>query len=239
MPAGIMLAVALIVAQSSCAQTSVEKKVEPQIYQTFFLVNAAQQNDLNDLQTDLRNLLPNARIYGMPSQNAISLRATAEDMAQAQKVIAELDRPKKVYRLIYTIKETDGGKEVGTRRYSLIATSGARAEFKQGNRVPVTTGSYDKDTSTAKSEVTYIDVGLSIDAHLEKYSDGVRLETKIGQSAVAEERSGLGLQDPLIRSTELDTTSTLELGKPLALGSIDVPGSAHSEEIAVVAEFVR
>jgi type II secretory pathway component GspD/PulD (secretin) len=239
MPAGVTLAAALIAAHSSGAQTPVEKKAEPQTYQTFFLTNVTQQNDLNDIQTNLRNLLPNARIYGMPSQNAISLRATAEDIALAQKIITELDRAKKVYRLTYMIKETDGGKEVGTRHYSVVVTSGARTEFKQGTRIPVMTGSYDKETSTAKSEVTYIDVGLSIDTWLDTYSDGVRLRTKVEQSNVSDEKSGVGVQDPVIRQSSLDGTSTLLPGKSQVLGSLDVPGGTHSEEIAVVAELVR
>ena len=240
MTAGVMLAAALIAAQSTSAQTeSAEKKADSDGYQTFFLTNVSQQSDLNDIQTDLRNLLPRAKIYGIPSQNAISLRANPEDLALAQKVIAELDRPKKAYRLTYTIKEIDGGKEIGTRHYSVIVTSGAKSELKQGNRVPVSTGNHDKESAGTSSEVQYVDLGLSIEATLDKYSDGVRVRSKIGQSAVAEERSGFGVQDPIIRQTALDTTSTIEPGKPLVLGSLDVPGSTHSEEIAVVAEAVR
>ena len=50
----------------------------------------------------------------MPSESAIVVRGTQEQLTQAQKVISELDRPKKAYRLTYTITESDGAKRVGT-----------------------------------------------------------------------------------------------------------------------------
>ena len=49
-----------------------------EIYQTLYLTNLTQQSDLNEILNDLRNMLSNAHLYGMPSQNAISIRATPE-----------------------------------------------------------------------------------------------------------------------------------------------------------------
>jgi hypothetical protein len=59
------------------------------------------------------------------------------------------------------------------------------------------------------------------------------------QSGIAEERSGIGTQDPIIRQTTLEGTSTLVQGKPLVLGSLDVPGSTRHQEVEVVSELVR
>jgi hypothetical protein len=70
-------------------------------------------------------------------------------------------------------------------------------------------------------------------------STGVRLRTKLVQSGIAEERSGIGAQDPIIRQTTLEGTSTLVQGKPLVLGSLDVPGSTRHQEVEVVSELVR
>ncbi len=44
--------------------------------QTIFLKNATGQNDLNDIASDLRNVLPRARFFRVQSQNAITLHAT-------------------------------------------------------------------------------------------------------------------------------------------------------------------
>ncbi len=44
---------------------------------------------------------------------------------------------------------------------------------------------------------------------------------------------------PVIRQTTLEGTSTLVQGKPLVLGSLDVPGSTRHQEVEVVSELVR
>jgi len=67
----------------------------------------------------------------------------------------------------------------------------------------------------------------------------LRLHTKVEQSKVADEKSTVGIQDPVIRQTTLDATSTLAPGKPVVLGTIDVPGSTRKQEIEVVSELVR
>ena len=45
-------------------------ELDEQAVQTFYLTNAWQQNDLNDVQTALRNVMTNAKVYGVASQNA-------------------------------------------------------------------------------------------------------------------------------------------------------------------------
>ena len=41
------------------------QELEEEAVQTFYLANTAQQNDLNDIQTALRNLLTNAKLYAV------------------------------------------------------------------------------------------------------------------------------------------------------------------------------
>jgi general secretion pathway protein D len=68
------------------------QQLEDQAVQTFYLSNVSQQNDLNDIQTALRNLLTNAKLYGVPSQNAIVMRATPDELLLAQRLIEDLDK---------------------------------------------------------------------------------------------------------------------------------------------------
>jgi hypothetical protein len=101
--------------------------------------------------------------------------------------------------------------------------------------VPIVTGTTEGASAGQNSQVQYLDVGLHIEASLE----GTRLRTKVEQSRVADEKSGLGAQDPIVRQTVLDGTSSLTQGKPLVLGSLDIPESTRREEIEVVAEAVQ
>jgi hypothetical protein len=235
------LLMAISLATAYCGMTAVawaqaaDEKAGPEIYQTIYLTNLTQPNDANDLVTDLRNMLTKARLMYVPSQSAISIRASAEDIALAQKILSDLDKTKKIYRLTYTVTERDGGKAIGLQHFSIIVASGSRTDFKQGSRIPVAINT----NSSAGGEITYLDIGQEIEASLDGYLDGVRLRTKVVQSGIAEDKSSVGTQDPVIRQTTLEGTSTLVQGKPLVLGSIDVPGSTRHQEVEVVSELVR
>ena len=209
----------------------------PETVQTFFLTSASESNDLNDIQTDLRNVLPRLAIFGVQSQNAITVRGTPENLATAQQLVENLDRPRKVYRLTYTITDFDGGRRVGSQKFTLLVVSGERSVFKQGSRVPIVTGT--TDGQPQGTQVQYQDVGLSIEARVGGSPDALDLRTKIEQSSLAEEKPVGAAQDPVVRQTALDESSVPSQGKPLVLGSLDLPGTTRSQEIEVVAELVR
>ena len=234
---GITLAIACSGISALAQPQAVDAKTTPDIYQTFYLTNLTQQSDANEVVSDVRNMLPNAKLYYVPSQSAFSIKGSAEDMALAQKILADLDKTKKIYRLTYTMTERDGGKTIGVQHFSIIVASGSRTDFKQGSRVPISVATNAAPGSNA--EITYIDIGQEIEASLDGYLDGVRLRTKVVQSSVAEDKSGVGTQDPVIRQTTLEGTSTLVQGKPLVLGSLDIPGSTRHQEVEVVSELVR
>jgi type II secretory pathway component GspD/PulD (secretin) len=207
-------------------------RVDSRPYQTFYLMNGTAQNDANEVVVAIRNLLdPSVKIYLVSSQNAITMRGTPEQLALAQKVINDLDRPKKSYRLTYTITEMDAGKRVGVQHFAMIVTAGQRTLIKQGSRVPIALG-----TNTDGNSVQYLDIGLVFDATLDQYGGGTRLRAKVEQSSVAEERSGVGPQDPVVRQTSLESTSLLLPGKPLVLGSLDIPSSTRHLDIDVMME---
>jgi hypothetical protein len=233
--AAIMLAMVCWAMNAIAQAQAADTKSSPEIYETIYLTNLTQQNDANELLTDLRNMLPSAKTYYVQSQSAISIRASAEDIALARKMLSDLDKTKKIYRLTYTMTVKDSGKTIGVQHFSIIVASGSMSVLKQGSRVPVGTNT----SSAGSNEVTYLDLGQEIQASLDGYLDGVRLRTKVVQSSIAEERSSVGAPDPIIRQTTLEGTSTLVQGKSLVLGSLDVPGSTRQQEVEVVAELVR
>jgi type II secretory pathway component GspD/PulD (secretin) len=240
--AGVMLAreaSAQATDQKPCDAKRAEARL-PDTYQAFHLTSVAQVNDANELQTSLRNILPpGVRVFYDASQNAILIRATADDMQLAQKMISEMDKPKKTYRLTYTITEVDNGKPQGKQHMVMIVFPGERTVLKQGNRVPVVTGVTEADGPKPNTQMQYVDIGLSIDATLEPYGDGFLVRTKVEQSAVADEKSTVGLQNPVIRQSVLDEALILGQGKPLVVGSMDIPGTTRHEEIEVLAEQAK
>ena len=140
-----VVAITLAVAssgQSTWAQTTpAGPQGERLSVQTFYLTNVYQTSDANELTTALRNLLDkNDKIYLVPSQNAILVQGPPDQLVLARKLLDDLDRPKKTYRLTYTITETDGGKRIGNQHFALVVVAGQRTVLKQGSRIPFVTG---------------------------------------------------------------------------------------------------
>jgi len=230
----------ILMATSAMAQDAKPEAVKPpMIYQTFYLHHAVEQDQASELVMVLRNELQRSRINYVGTQNAVAIQATAEDMAAAEKIIADLDRPIATWKLTYTLTQSDGGHAEGApQRVTVIVSQGSRTQLKLGNRVPLVTGSSGSESS-ASTQVQYVDVGINIQARIDGASDTPLLETKIEQSSIAEERSGIGAQDPLIRQTSLDESLNVAEGKTLTIGTLDLPGSTRQEKIEVTAERVR
>jgi general secretion pathway protein D len=78
------------------AQNSPTKRrdLDEQAVQTFYLTNAWQQNDLNDVATAIRNVMPTAKAFPVQSQNAIVMRGTPDELLLAQQLIDDLDKPR-------------------------------------------------------------------------------------------------------------------------------------------------
>jgi hypothetical protein len=167
-----------------------EEKTSVEAYQTFYLTSLTEPREANDVVNDLRNMLPKARFYYLASEGAISMRGASEDVALAQKVLADVDRTRKVYRLTYTITEMDASKAMGTQHVALVVATDGKTTMKQGSRVPIVIGSVDAQVSAVNSQVQYVDVGLNIEASVEGSADGLRLRSTVEQSSMADEKSG-------------------------------------------------
>jgi type II secretory pathway component GspD/PulD (secretin) len=223
------------IAQDQSAET---KPAEPQEYRTFYLVNATQ-DAARDISTDLRNMLPRAKIYLVSSLGAITIRGSADELQLAQRILTDIDHPAKSYRLTFTLNESGAGNPASSRSIAMIVVVGNKSEVKLGSKVPIVTGSYDDQTSKSNTQVQYEDVGLTIEAWLDSSGDGLRLHTKIEQSSVSDEKSNVGIQDPVLLQSVFDGSSNLVEGKPLMLGVLDGPGGLGKTEIEVAAEPVK
>jgi type II secretory pathway component GspD/PulD (secretin) len=204
-----------------------------------YLNNVTQQNDANEILVALRNMLyPGMKVYLVTSQNAIAIEGPPDQVALASKIVKDLDLPHKAYRLTYTFTESDSGKRIGVEHFSLVAVDGQMTSLKQGSKVPVATGSYDDGKNGMQTQFTYLDIGININSTINQVANGLRLKSKVEQSGVGETQTIQGVQEPVIRQSVLEGNFNVALGKPLALGQIDVPGSTRHLDIEVVAELI-
>jgi type II secretory pathway component GspD/PulD (secretin) len=234
--AGFALTLALAVPAGTYAQSSdnEQRKESVEVIRLAHIPN--NNNAASDLVTALRNTASNKmRIYLDSSQSAVVVRGTAEEIEQAHKVVAELDKPIALYKITYSITKVEDGKRTGTQHYTLLAAAGQRADFKEGRRVPIVTGKTGSDNAAAETQFQYVDIGLSISATL----DGTSLKSKVEESAVADEKSTVGIQDPVIRQISLESIATITPGKPATLGALDIPNSTQHQEVEVLVERVQ
>src|SRR5437764_5211118 len=70
------------------------KDVEQSVIKTFYLSNLSQPTELQDVVNALRQILEISRIQPLPSEGAIVVRGTPDQVALAQKLVGDLDRSK-------------------------------------------------------------------------------------------------------------------------------------------------
>jgi hypothetical protein len=142
------------------------------------------------------------------------------------------------YRLTYTLTEMDGSKRLGTQHFSMTVTPGRDGRIRLGSKVPIATES-SNPASLAPTQVHYTDVGLNLIVRLKESAAGVLADSDVEQSSVSEEQSSVGRSDPVIRQATLSNNALLTPGKPVMLGSLDIPGSTRHLDVEVVIEAVR
>src|SRR5665213_639684 len=227
-------------APSKACPDCLDRRRDPdaQTTRTFYLKYATSQADINEIALSLRSLLPQELVVVVASESAVVIRAIPEDMALAQELIDDLDRPKKSWRLTYTVSEMDGTNRLGTQHYSMVVASGQQTTLKQGDRVPIATSGTVNSAmpGSTQAQFVYQDIGMSFDATLAELHEGARLRTDVMQTSLATEKPAFTAPDPVIRQTGFKGEAVLTPNKPLILGSMDMPGSTHHLQIEVLME---
>ena len=202
---------------------------------TFYLKYATSQNDINEIATAIRQLLPPPdQTFVIASEDAIVMHAPPDDLVVVQKLLDDLDIPKKSWRLTYTVSEMDGDKRVGTQHYSVDVVANQESTLKQGDRVPIATGAFSTQTQANQTQIAYQDVGMTFDAQLVPQAGAASLKASIERSSAA--ASALSPADPVFRQSAIKGTFLLTPNKPLILGTMDIPESTHHLQIEVLME---
>jgi hypothetical protein len=159
--------------------------------------------------------------------------------AAAQQAPAPLKPLAHTYHVTYTLTVTEAGKRVGIQHFTMTVSAPTNhGTVKMGEKVPVITGSYGPNPQAGvQTQFTYLDVGINIDAMLAEDANGLELTSKVEQSSVAPAPVKLDeVNEPVIRQMVLSNTSLLVPGKPVTLGSLDLPDTTRHIDIEVTAE---
>nr|WP_041585967.1 cohesin domain-containing protein [Terriglobus saanensis] len=195
--------------------------------QTFYLTNAAQQNDANEVLTALRNVMDqNVKVFLVPSQNAIVMRATPDQLLLAQELMNNLDRAKA--EVVVDVAVLEVNKDHMTNLG--IQLPGSFSITPQTSNATTT-------TSTTTTTTTTTSLTLNNLAHL----NGTNFAVSIGSAALAATLSDSDtrvLQNPRLRSTD-GQRAQLKIGQriPVATGSYNSGVSTGVASVGVQTQF--
>lgn len=177
----------------------------------------------------------------------LAVLAAAQESKQEKKdekpfdPIAQWDWARAPYRLNFVLKESDDGKLINTRSYSMVLDSGAQrgqgypqpssGEIKAGSRVPL----------NGEKGITYMDVGVNLWARLAVMQSGGLIlsnNTEISSLAAPDMARSEG-PGPMVRSMRSSTTCEVPVGKPFVLNELDDPISKHHFQLEVTVNKVK
>ena len=180
--------------------------------QTFYLSNAWQQNDLTDVSTAVRNILTGIKIYGVPSQNAIVIRGTPDELLLAQKLINDLDKARAEVVVDIAILEVSKNWErtLGIQWPSSVGIA---------LQAPDSTTSSTTSTTTTGSTSSTTSPTLYDLSHLKATDFAVTVGSATANLLLTDSNTKI-LQSPRIRATDAQK-ATMKIGSkiPIATGS--------------------
>jgi len=187
--------------------------LDEQAVQTFYLSNAWQQNDLTDVQTAIRNVLPAAKVYAVASQNAIVMRGTPDELLLAEKLINDLDkaRPEVVVDIAVLEVSKNWEKTLGIAWPSSVGVALQPSCTSSGTCSTSTSGSGSSSTTTSP---TLYDL-----AHLKATNFAVTVGSATANLLLTDTDTKI-LQNPRIRATD-GQKAIMKIGSkiPIATGS--------------------
>jgi len=190
------------------------KELDEQAVQTFYLTNAWQANDLTDVQTAMRNVLPNLKVAAVASQNAIVVRGTPDELMLAGKLVNDLDkaRPEVVVDVAILEVSKNWERNIGI---SWPASIGFQLQPLTSTTTPVTpTGGGVTPAPTTSSSLTLSNLGA-----LNSGNIAVSVSSATANLLLTDSNTRI-LQNPRIRSSDMQK-ATMKIGSriPIATGS--------------------
>jgi len=199
------------------------KEYEHTAMKMFFMRNASNAADLQEASKTITSLLDLTRVQLVPAQNAMILRGTRDQLVLAEKLLADLDKPKPEVVIEVAVLEVDRNrlKTIGTNP----PTSVSIQVVPPGTSASISGGTPNGNSFTLNTigKVTGADVLLTI--------PGASLSFLMSDSNTKV------IQNPQVRAMD-NEHATLKIGDriPVATGSF-TPGTAGGISPLVSTQF--
>ena len=199
------------------------KELEQSVIRTFYLTNLSQPNELQDLVNILRTLLDTQRLQQFPSQQAIVVRGTPDQIAMAEKLINDLDKGRPEVVVEVAIMQVTRNKlhDLGIHPPASVTVQ------LQDNNTTTSTTTVNGNGGTGGTGTTTTGntggINLNSLAHLNATNFQVTIPSATANFLMSDSSSKL-IQQPQIRAADGQKAS-LKIGErvPVATGSFQ-PG---------------
>jgi len=199
------------------------KELEQSVIRTFYLSNLSQPNELQDMVNILRTLLDTQRLQQFPSQQAIVVRGTPDQIVMAGKLIEDLDKskPEVVVEIAIMQVTRDKLRNLGINPPASVSIS---VQESPGTTTTTSvTGNAGNGGTATTSTSNPGTINLNSLAHLNATNFEVTIPTATANFLMTDSSSKL-IQQPEIRASDGQKAS-LKIGErvPVATGSFQ-PG---------------
>jgi len=197
------------------------KEIETNVIKTFYLSNVATPTELQDLVNAMRQILEIPRIQQLPSQNAIVVRGTPDQVALAEKLISDIDKAKPEVIVEVAIMQVSRDK---IRNLGISPPTSVQVQLQPN--ITTNTNTTTNNTTTNNNTTTPSSNG-SINLNSLAHLNATDFQVTIPQasiSALFSDSNTKIIQNPQIRALDGQKAS-LKIGDriPIATGSFQ-PG---------------
>ena len=197
------------------------KDLEQSVIKTFYLANLSQPTELQDVVNALRQILEISRVQPLPSQGALVVRGTPDQIALASKLVTDLDKAKSEVIVEVAVMQISRDK---IKNLGINPPTSATVAL-QNNVTSTTTGTTGTDTTgnTTSTTGTPNQINLNRLGNLNATDFTVNIPSASATAMMSDNNVKI-IQNPQIRALDGQKAS-LKIGDrvPVATGSFQ-PG---------------
>lgn len=197
------------------------KEIEQSVIKTLYLANLSQPTELQDVTNALRQILEISRIQPLPSESAIVIRGTPDQIVLAEKLVGDIDKSKPEVIVDVAIMQISRDK---SRTLGINPPTNVSVQLQPNiNTNAGTTTTTNGVTTTSPSSSTTNGITLNALGNLNATDFQVTISQATATALLSDSNSKL-IQNPQIRAVNGQKAS-LKIGErvPVATGSFQ-PG---------------
>ncbi len=202
----------IFVAQDTQAK---RRELEQNVVKTFYLGNVSGPTDLQDIVNAIRTVLEVQRIQQIPSQSAIVIKGTPDQLALASKMIDDIDKSKPEVIVDVVVAQVRRDK---LRNLGITPPQKAEVALQGTNTTSSSSGSGGTTSTSSTPNLNFNDL-----QHLNSTNYAVTIDSVKAVALFSDADSKI-LQSPRIRATDNEkATLTIADKIPIATGSFGTP----------------